>query len=213
MRAPAAAALVLACLCAARGAPDAGTLLTAETGEGEWRPLVESLAGKGAVRAEFTERRFFPFRREAMILGGVLRISPERGLSLEYTSPERSVLIADAAGLLLRDAGGRTREVPSGSRSLAAIESLLPIMRFDLAALYPSFVIRATRSGPEWTFDFKPRDPEAAASLGSITVAGEGTDVRRLEFRRSATQRVEITVGRTEAGAAFTPAEIKEFFR
>ncbi|HXN35699.1 MAG TPA: outer membrane lipoprotein carrier protein LolA [Opitutaceae bacterium] len=213
MRPPLAVALMLACLCAARGEQGTGLLLSAETGEGEWKPLIDSLAAKGAIRADFAERRFFPFRRQPMLLNGVLRISPERGLSLEYTSPERNVLIADSAGLLLKDAGGRRREMPAGSRALAAIESLLPIMRFDLAALYPRFVIRASRSGSNWTFVFTPRDPETAGSLGAITVGGEGSEVLQLEFRRSASQRVEITVGRTEAGTAFSPAELKEFFR
>ena len=82
-----------------------------------------------------------------MVLAGVLRVSPDRGLSLEYTQPEESILIADSAGLLLRDGQGRTRAMPSGSRGPGAVASLLPIMRFDLAALYPRFAIRAYGTG------------------------------------------------------------------
>jgi hypothetical protein len=37
--------------------------------------------------------------------------------------------------------------------------------------------------------------------------------VRRLEFRRSATQRVEIIIGATQTGVAFTPEEERRFFR
>ena len=152
------------------------------------------------MQAPFTERRFFPFRREPMVLKGVLRISPDRGLSLQYTDPEASVLIADPSGLFLRTSDGRTRELPSGSRETGAIASLLPIMRFDLAALYPRFAIRARRTGPDWVFEFTPHDSDVAGSLGTISVGGTGSDVRHLEFKRSSSQRIEIEVGETRTG-------------
>jgi hypothetical protein len=205
-------AVSLALLAAAHGAQDPGTTLAAGS-EGEWKPLIDSLAAKGTVVAPFTEHRFFPFRREPMLLKGVLRISPERGLSLQYTGPDESVLIADSAGLLVKDREGRTREMPSGSRETGAIAALLPIMRFDLGALYPRFVVRAFRSGPDWTFEFTPRDPDVARSLGAISIGGAGSDVRHLEFKRSPSQRVEIEVGDTLTGTPFSPAELKQFFR
>ena len=79
-----------------------------------------------------------------MVLTGVLRISPERGLSLQYTQPggkhpDRRLRGAPAQG---PGAAHRANAVgiPGGR---APIASLLPIMRFDLAALYPRFAIRA----------------------------------------------------------------------
>jgi len=100
-----------------------------------------------------------------------------------------------------------------GSREAGAIASLLPIMRFDMPALMPRFVVRALRTGEGWQFEFTPADPAASGALGTITVAGAGTDVRHLEFRRSASQRVEIDVGETRAGVAFTASEQAQFFR
>jgi hypothetical protein len=198
---------------AAHGAVDAGQILTPAGAAGNWGPLIGALEAKGPLQASFTEYRYFPFRREPTILKGVLRISPEHGLSLQYTDPEPSTLIADANGLIMRDKAGRSRERPAGSREGGAIASLLPIMRFDFPALFPLFVIRATRGDAGWAFEFTPRDPGAAGSLGVITVAGSGLDVSRLEFKRSASQRVEIDVGETKSGVAFTPDELARFFR
>jgi len=206
-------AVLLPLLASANGAQDPGTLLAPGAGEAQWRPLIDALAAKGTVTARFTEHRFFPFRSQPMLLKGVLRISPERGLSLEYTDPQESILIADSAGLMLRDRDGRSRDMPSGSRETGAVASLLPIMRFDLAALYPRFVIHAYRSGAEWRFEFTPRDPEVARELGAITVGGAGTDVLHLEFRRSPSQRVDIEIGETRTGEPFSPADLKQFFR
>jgi hypothetical protein len=206
--------LLLALLAAPGTAQDQGTLLTpGGAGEAQWKPLIDALAAKGTVVGLFTERRFFPFRSQPMVLKGVLRISPERGLSLQYTQPEESVLVADAAGLLLRDRDGGTRVLPSGDRETGAIGSLLPIMRFDLPALYPRFVIRARRTGGDWSFEFTPREPAGASALGTIAVAGADSEVRHLEFRRSASQRVEIDVSDTRTGAPFSAADLRQFFR
>jgi hypothetical protein len=205
------AALALAC--AAHGAQDGGEILTPGNAAGEWGPLIGALASKGPIQAVFTEHRYFPFRREPMLLTGVLRISPERGVSLQYMLPEPDLLIADATGLILRDPNGRSREISASSREGGAIAALLPIMRFDLPALFPRFIVRAQRTDSGWRFDFTPRDADAAVSLGSIAVSGSGTDVRHLEFRRSASQRVEIDVGDTRTGAVFTAAELAQFFR
>jgi hypothetical protein len=165
------------------------------------------------VVAPFEEHRFFPFRRSALVLKGVIRISRERGLSLQYTDPDPSIMIADSAGLIERGRDGRSRELPSSSRAAGAIAALLPIMQFDLGALFPRFVIRASRSAQAWTFVFTPRDPAAEGSLGEISVGGTGTDVHHLEFRRSATQRIEIEVGDTRSGVPFTPDELARYFR
>jgi len=211
MRRPLAIAASLA-FAAALGAQGAGTALD-PANPGDWRPLLDALAARPTVVAPFTEHRYFPFRRDPLVLHGVLRISRERGLSLQYTDPEPSIVIADAAGLVLRDAGGRNRTLPAGSRDAGSLSSLLPVLRFDLAALFPRFEIRGRREGPDWTLDFVPRDPALAASLGEIRVGGSGSEVRRLEFRRSAAQRIEIDVGGARIGPAFGSEELRRFFR
>jgi hypothetical protein len=198
---------------AALAAAEAGEVLTPESAAGEWRPLIAALASKGAMQATFTEHRYFPFRREPMVLKGVLRTSPEGGVSLQYTDPEPNVLIADPRGLILRDRNGRSREISAASREGGAIASLLPIMRFDLPALYPLFTVRAAGTGTDWRFEFTPRDTGASGSLGTVTVLGAGTDVRRLEFRKSDSQRVDIEVGEARSGVLFAPGELAKFFR
>ncbi len=203
----------LALLAVSLKAGEEGVLLSPGAPQAPWNALFEALGAKGTVVAPFTERRFFPFRREPAVLRGVLRFSSELGLSLQYTDPEPSVLVADSAGLLLRDGDGHSRELPAGSRESGAIASLLPIMRFDLRALYPGFAIRAQGGAAGWTLAFTPSDPEVAGSLGVITIGGAGTDVGRIEFRRSASQRIEIEVGETRSGEPFTAAEKRQFFR
>ena len=181
---------------------------------GAWRPLLAALASKGDVMAGFTERRYFPFRREPTVLKGVIRVSPSRGLSLQYLEPEPSTLIADASGLEMKDARGGVRQLPSGSRESGAVSSLLPIMRFDLEGLYARFDIAAVHlDGGGWRFDFSPKDAAVSRALGTISVSGTGTDVRHLSFVKSASQRVEIEVGESRTGSVFTESDLRQFFR
>ena len=208
------AVLLLAALLAAGPASAAEPVVLSQGSVGpEWSRLAAALASKGNIEAPFTERRFFPFRRQPTVLNGVLRIAGRGGLSLQYTDPEPSVLVADPGGLIFRDGRGRSHELAAGSEEAGPIESILPIMRFDLAALFPAFEIRARRSGGDWQLEFTPRSPRAAQSLGTVTVGGAGDEVRHLEFRKSGSQRVEIEVGAARAGVSFTQAEMARYFR
>jgi hypothetical protein len=197
----------------AQGAPDAATLLRGTADDGPWEALVTALASQGAIRSSFTERRYFSIRTAPTVLKGTLRISPERGLSLQYLEPDPLVLIVDPAGLILREHGRSDRKMAAGSREAGAIASLLPVMRFDVKELASSFFVRASGDLLGWTFEFTPKDPAVARTLGTIVVQGRATEVKHIVFRRSQSQRIEIDVGETTLGASFSQEEIRQFFR
>ena len=196
-----------------QGAPDTGVLLQGKEGDGPWWAIASALGSQGAIRSSFTERRYFSIRKEPTVLKGTLRISPERGLSLQYTEPDPVVLIVDSAGLILRERGKTDREMPAGSREAGAIASLLPVMRFDLGQLMEHFLIRANGDPEAWVYEFTPRDAAAARTLGTIVVKGRFTSVTHIVFQRSQTQRIEIEVGQTTVGATFTREELRQYFR
>ena len=210
--------VLLLCLFAALTLPavavlETGSQLVAGKNDAEWLPLFAELGARRMVASEFTEHRWFPFKKIPVVLKGVMRLSPGLGMSLGYTEPEKRVIIVDARGLLLREAGGRQREIPADPNSPAASAALLPILNFDWRKLDQVFQVYAAREGDAWRLDFVPRDPQLASSLGRITVVGDGYLMRQLEFRRSAMQRVEIFIGETRLGTEFTPEEKAQFFR
>ncbi len=204
------------CLCVfARAAVPtaAGPELVAGENDAVWQPLFAALAAQGGVRSTFVENRWFSVKKEPVVLHGELRHSDTRGLSLHYTQPEEQVMVVDAKGLLLRNAAGRTRSMAADPKAPRIDSALLPVLRFDLPALLKLFSLHAARDGDDWRLDFVPRTPELARSLSVLTVEGVGERVRRLEFRRSAKQRVEVLIEKTEIGVAFTAEEEKRFFR
>jgi hypothetical protein len=214
MRSPLCVLAICLCLSAGAAVPAApGPELVAGENDAAWTPLFAALVAQGAVRSTFTENRWFGVRREPVVLHGELRHSDVRGLSLHYTQPEEQLCVVDAKGLLLRDAKGRTRTMAADPNAPRMDAALLPVLRFDLPALLKLFTLRAARDGDDWRLDFAPRTPALARSLSALVVEGSGERVRRLEFRRSAKQRVEVLIGETQTGVTFAAEEEKRFFR
>lgn len=185
---------------------------TAKLDEG-WQKLFDTLAAQGAVLSRFTENRWFPFRKIPVVLKGEMRLVPGRGLCLRYTEPEERMMLVDDRGLLLRDARGRTREIAPDPDSGNVNAALLPVLRFDRAELGKVFQLHAARDGGAWRLDFVPREEALSRSLGRITVWGEDVVVKRLEFRRSSAQRVEILIDESQVGVTFGDEDLKRYFR
>jgi hypothetical protein len=177
-----------------------------------WLDLAGEFARNSATTAEFEEQRFFPFKKEPVLLRGEVRVSAERGLSLHYTAPEERTVILDRAGMIVRDASGQTTPPPD-PRASAANAALLHVLRLDFPALAGSFEIYGQREATGWSLALVPRAEAARRTMGNILVDGEGATIRRIELRRSARQRVEILIGSPRTARPFTDDEVKRFFR
>lgn len=189
------------------------TLLADPANDPAWRDLFARLAPNKARQSKFEERRFFPFRKEPTVLTGEVRIVPELGLSLRYLTPEKSTLIADAKGLLIRDDQGRERTPPNDSRAQAATSALVRVLRFDLPALQKDFAVHGQRDGNAWTLTFVSRDPAFTTLLGTLTIRGQGHELRGISIVKSPAQRIEIAIRDTVEDVLFTGDTLRRFFR
>ncbi len=177
-----------------------------------WAELAGGLRNQPSVTADFTEQRRFAFRKTPTVLQGEVRVSTAHGLSLHYRGPENQTVIIDPRGLLVRTPAGDTVP-PSDPRAAAANSALLHLLRLDLGPLADTFELYGLRTGTAWTIALVPRAAELRRTLGQISVEGEAAAVRRIEFRRSATQRVEILVAPPRSAAPFSADELRRFFR
>ena len=176
-----------------------------------WTALLARLAPVGERAAAFEERRIFPFRRVPLVLTGIARLAPGRGLSLEYLTPRRRIVIADDRGLLVRGESEADRPAPADPRMQAAIGGLSAIFRLDPAELARRFSIEGERSAAGWRLSLVPRD--AAGPFASLAVAGDAAQVREIDLIVSPVQRIEIRLGPPQAATAFTSAELARYFR
>jgi hypothetical protein len=175
-----------------------------------WQSLLVRLTPVGNRQVPFRERRTFPFRRTPVVLAGVVRIVPGRGLSLEYQAPESRIVIIDAQGVLVRDPSGQ-RAAPADRRSQAATAALGAVLRFDPAELTRQFDLAGDRVGETWTLTLRPRDAALAGGLASIVVSGQGAHLAKIEIHAGA--RIEIQLGPAEDGVVFSPATLARCFR
>lgn len=180
--------------------------------DSDWRELAERFAKRPDTRADFEERRFFPFSKGATVLKGEVRVSRRHGLSLLYTEPDKRTIIFDDQGMLVRDPAGRSKPPPD-PRANVANEALRQILRFDLAALAAAFEVYGRVQGSAWSLALVPRAPETRQAIGNIFVEGEGDFLRKIEFHRSQRQHIDITMSDARAAGEFTAADVKQFFR
>jgi hypothetical protein len=177
----------------------------------EWKDLAEELATQPETEAAFEERRYFSYRTEPVVLRGEVRVSRERGLSLHYRKPDERTVIIDERGMIWRDEHGKD-SAPPDPRANAANAMLLKVLRLDFAALEKDFELTGTRDGARWSIELEPRTAAVRRSIGSIAVAGSGTEVRWIELRRSLKQRIEIALSDVRA-ATFGADERQRYFR
>lgn len=180
-------------------------------GAAEWRGLAERFARQPDAMAQFEETRRFPFRKEPVVLKGVVRVSRTRGLSLEYAKPEERVIILDEAGVLVRDGSGQ--QLPPDPRAAAANRALLHVLQLDVAALEKEFEVYGRKTGDAWALTLVPRDGSLRRAIGNIHVAGNEVVVERVELRRSAKQHIDIVLSGHRAPVVFTAEEAKRYFR
>jgi hypothetical protein len=176
-----------------------------------WKELAVGFSRRPDATAEFSEQRFFPFRRAPVELKGESRVSATRGLSLHYTAPEERIVILDTKGMLVRDKRGET-SAPDDPRAAAANAALVEVLRFDLTALDKAFELYGQREGAAWKLAFVPRAASLRRSVGVILVAGMADALNRIEIRRAANQHIDIKIGPPRA-TPFAEAELKRFFR
>lgn len=211
--------VLLVCLAAAAPLAASPVVLSPETiladpaRDPAWRELFNRLAPEKNRIAAFEERRTFPFRKTPVTLAGEIRLSPDHGLSLTYLGDKPQTVIVDPQGVLMRDARGRTRAAPADSRADTATSALFDILRFDLPALTRDFVVHGLRDGEAWALGFVPRDSDVVQLLGNIVVHGEGARLDRIEMIKSDTQRIDIAIGETHDDVAFSPEDLRRYFR
>ncbi len=176
-----------------------------------WRELAAGFAQQPDTLTDFEEQRFFPFRNDPVVFKGEVRVSRTRGLSLRYTAPSERVMILDERGVLARDASGE--QAPPDARAAAANRALLNVLRMDFAGLEKEFEVYGRRDAAVWSIALVPRDEALRRAIGNIFVTGEATAVRTIELRRSAKQRIDITIAPPRATTAFGADDVKKYFR
>lgn len=171
--------------------------VTADELATKWNGLLPRLATHDWVAAEFSERRYFPFRNQPVTLTGDLLLSPQHGLSLRYRDVDArtpETIIIDGDGILMRHADGRERSAPNDARATAVQRVLFDVLRLDLPKLGASFDLYAAGDEHAWQLGLLPVANDARRAAQRVTLSGDATSVRELVIDRGNGQRIEISM-------------------
>lgn len=178
-----------------------------------WSRVFAGLALHADRESQFTETRYLPFRSRPIVLTGEARISARRGLSLDYRTPRREVLIVDARGLLAREPDGRQHALPDAGPVSGAVSTLLDLLRFDPADLERRFHLTGALYGSAWTMELRPRKNAASCPFAAVILSGEDGRLRSIQLIKSASEHVDIALSHTANLAAFGPDVAARYFR
>lgn len=178
-----------------------------------WQERVSGMKTEGGLWSSFVEQRWFGFRKKPVELSGVLRYSPQLGLSLSYEGGDARTVILDTVGILLRDGRGRERKAPDKAEVSGLVRSMLALMTLDLDVLAKDFELRAKQEGAVWHLELRPREGKETGGFTAFNVQGAEAGITRLVFWRGERNRIEIQIGETRRGLVFEGPEKERYFR
>lgn len=163
---------------AALGVPSAG-----RTAKLELQALMALLAQRKSGEARFTEERFVSGFDSPLRSSGTLSfVAPDR--FARHTLEPRPESMAVTGNELTLVRAGRTRRLALDA--MPELAALLEAMRGTLAGdadlLRKHFELRVDGTPALWTLELKPLDPQLANQVRSVSIAGQGSDLRSVEL-------------------------------
>jgi hypothetical protein len=179
----------------------------------EWNRVFDGLSARRNIRSEFTELRHSGFRSKPVPVKGVMRFSPEHGVSIEHTDGvDVTVTLITAKGLFRRE-DGRFDPVVHDVPAARAPRLLYPVFNFDRKSVAANFTAEGElRGGDAWTMTLRPRDPDVAGTVTRVELAGTGDRIGRIVIVRDERTRIEIIIRTSEFPEKFEAPEVSAYF-
>lgn len=148
--------------------------------------LVAALAPESDGRAElhFTEERASDLLDEPLVVEGRLWRNERGQLVRETTEPRRETQKLSASMVVIERPGRSPRNFSiSHAPELAVLhQALTTLLAGDAEGLRKHFEHELVRGDSGWRLRLKPRDPELAERVESLSLAGSGEELQRLEL-------------------------------
>jgi outer membrane lipoprotein-sorting protein len=146
--------------------------------------LMRMLAEVSVAEAAFTETRRVALLESPLVLKGRLAYMRPDRLEKHVLAPfdERTVVVGNTVTIENRTRNRTTTlSLASAPAVLTLVESLRATLSGDVAALQRHYTLRLAGTAQEWTLALTPREPNIAALVAAIRLAGKGSQVLRFE--------------------------------
>jgi outer membrane lipoprotein-sorting protein len=159
--------------------------LQAVADEARWdfAQLMAELARVETSRARYSEVKRVSMLKEPLLLSGTLFYARPDRMEKRQTSPFAEVIRVEGERLTV-ERDGRTRSISLRGAPMidALVESLRATLAGDAAALQNLYTVSVDGAQPHWRLLLTPRDPEVAAAVRKIMIAGSGARLSRIEI-------------------------------
>jgi outer membrane lipoprotein-sorting protein len=159
--------------------------LQAVADEARWdfAQLMAELARVETSRARYSEVKRVSMLKEPLFLSGTLSYARPDRMEKRQTSPFVEVIRVEGERLTV-ERDGRTRSISLRGAPMidALVESLRATLAGDAAALQNLYTVSVDGAQPHWRLLLTPRDPEVAAAVRKIMIAGSGARLSRIEI-------------------------------
>ena len=174
------AALAAAVLCVT------STLAVAADASWTLDRLMNTLGAKKSGRAHFTETRYLKIAQEPLESSGELVFVAPDHLEKHTASPKPENLVVDG-DMLTVDRNGRKVTIPLRNYPElgAFIESIRATLAGNRFALENAYTVSIDGKGDDWTMTLVPTDSRMKQKVSSITLAGSGAALARVEIRQA----------------------------
>jgi hypothetical protein len=154
--------------------------------------LMRELAANPAAAVAFTETRHSTALKVPLVTTGELRFERPSRLERRVVSPveERYVVDGDLVTIERRGTPPRTLALASQPALAAFLESIRATLRGDLDALRRLYRVELAGEARDWSLVLLPADPELAALIVSIRIAGNGGKLAGMEVLEASGDRV-----------------------
>ena len=146
--------------------------------------LMNTLGAKKSGRAHFTETRYLKIAQEPLESSGELVFVAPDHLEKHTVSPKPENLVVDGDMLTVDRNGHQTtiplRNIPEAGAFIETIRATLAGNRF---ALEDAYKVSIDGKGNDWIMTLVPTDSRMKQKVASITLAGTGAALARVEIR------------------------------
>lgn len=165
---------------------------TAIAGDIGAKALMALLASVSSVRAHFVETRYSALLKVPLVSRGTLVYERPDRMVKHTVAPHEERIVLEAGHLSIESPalGSKTEATLSRNPDVAAlVESIRATRAGDLAELNRHFEVSVSGVRAEWRIVLLPRAPDLAEYVDSITIAGHGARIARIEVREASGDR------------------------
>lgn len=157
--------------------------------------LMDELARNKGGRASFVEKRYIALLDKPLVATGEMSFTPPDRLEKRTLTPKPEILRLERDTLSIeREKQKLTIQLGNQPEALAFVDSIRGTLAGDRTALERNYALYLAGSHEKWTLTLLPSEPKIAALLQRITVSGNRSRIRSIEYLQADGDRSVMTI-------------------